>query len=135
MSVVFCCCCSINHTVMTDSVTSWTAAHQASLSLTSSRSLPKFMSIVLMMLSSQLILWCPLLLLSSVPPTIRDFSNELAVLIRWPNTRASAFASVLPLSIQGCFPLRLTGLILLSKELPLGVFCTDLLNIRNRNSK
>ena len=63
---------------------SWTAAHQASLSLTIFWSLPKFMSIASVMPSSHLILWCPLLLLPSIFPSIRDFSSELAVRIRWP---------------------------------------------------
>ena len=56
--------------------TPWTQAHQASLFLTISQSLPKFMSIASVMLSSHLVLWCPLLLLPSVLPSIRDFSNE-----------------------------------------------------------
>ena len=63
---------------------SWTAAHQASLSLTIFWSLPKFMSIASVMPSSHLILWCPLLLLPSIFPSIKDFSSELAVRIRWP---------------------------------------------------
>ena len=63
--------------------TPWTAACQASLPLTISQSLPKFMSIASVMPSSHLILWCPLLLLPSIFPSIRDFSNELAVHIRW----------------------------------------------------
>ena len=62
----------------------WTAARQASLSLTISRSLPKFMSITSVMPSSQLIFWCPLLLLPSIFPSIRDFYNESSVFIRWP---------------------------------------------------
>ena len=69
-------------------VTLWTAAHQASLSLTISRSLPKFMSIELVMLSNHLILCCPLLLLSSVFPSIRVFSNESALCVRWPMYRS-----------------------------------------------
>ena len=64
--------------------TPWTAALQASLSLTISWSLPKFVSIVLVMSSSHLILWRLLLLLLSILPSIRDFSNELALHIRWP---------------------------------------------------
>ena len=65
-------------------VTPWTAACQASLSFTISWSLPKFMSTTLVMPSSHLILWHPLLLLPSIFPSIRDFSNESAVCIRWP---------------------------------------------------
>ena len=65
-------------------VTPWTAARQASLSLTIFQSLPKFMFIASVMPSSHLILWHPLLLLPSIFSSIRDFSNESAVLIRWP---------------------------------------------------
>ena len=64
--------------------TPWTAAHQASLSVTNSRSLPKLMSIESVMPSSHLILFCRLLLLPSIFPSIRVFSNELALCIRWP---------------------------------------------------
>ena len=65
-------------------VTPWTAARQASLSLTISQSFTKFVFIVSVMLSSHLTLWCPLLLLPSIFPSIRDFSNEFSVCIRWP---------------------------------------------------
>ena len=58
--------------------TRWTAAHQASLSLTISQNLSKFVSIISVRPSSHLILWCPLLLLASISPSIRDFSKELA---------------------------------------------------------
>ena len=77
------CMLLFSHPVMSDSATPWTIACQASLSLTISRSLPKFMSIALVMPSSHLILWC-LLLLPSIFPSIRDFSNESAVCIRRP---------------------------------------------------
>ena len=60
-------------------VTLWTAAN---LALTHSRRLPELMSIASVMPSSHLILCCPLLLLPSIFPSIRDFSNESAVLIR-----------------------------------------------------
>ena len=62
----------------------WIAARQVSLSTTNSQSLPKPMSIELMMPSSHLILSHPLLLLTSIFPSIRVFSNESAVCIRWP---------------------------------------------------
>ena len=68
--------------------TPWSAACQASLSLTISRSLPKFMSIVLVMPSSYLI-WC-LLLLTSI--STRDFSNESAVHIKWPQYWSFSFS-------------------------------------------
>ena len=72
--------------------TPWTAAHQASLCLIISRNLPMFMSIVLVMLSSHLILWHPLLLLPSISPSIRDFSSELSVRIRWPKYWSFSFS-------------------------------------------
>ena len=64
-------------------VTPWAAACQASLSLTISQNLPKFMSTELMMPSNHLILSCPLLL-PSVFPSIKVFSNESALCIKWP---------------------------------------------------
>ena len=64
--------------------TPWTAVCQASLSITNSWSPPKPMSIVFVMPSNHLILCCPLLLLSSIFPSIRVFSSESALCIRWP---------------------------------------------------
>ena len=69
---------------MSDSATPWTAVRQASLSFTNSWSLLKLMSIELVMPSNHLILCCPLFLLPSILPSIRVFSNELALCIRWP---------------------------------------------------
>ena len=69
-----------------------TAAHQASLSLTISRSLPDFISIALVMPSNHLILCHPLLLLPSLFPRIRVFSNELAHCIGWPNYWSFSFS-------------------------------------------
>ena len=66
------------------SVTPWTAAPQASLSITNSQSLLKLMSIETVMPSNHLILCHPLLLLPSIFPNIRVFSNELVLYIRWP---------------------------------------------------
>ena len=65
-------------------VTAWTAAHQASPPNTNSWSLLKLMSIELVMPSNHLILCCPLFLLLSIFPSIRVFSNESALCIRWP---------------------------------------------------
>ena len=65
-------------------MTPWTAAHQASLSFTISRSFLKLMSIELVMPSNHLILCCPLLLLPSIFPSIRVFSSELVLHLRWP---------------------------------------------------
>ena len=72
--------------------TPWIAAHQASLSLTVSQSWSKFKSIALVMPSSHLILWCPLLLLPSIVPSIRDFSNESAVHTRRPKYWSFSFS-------------------------------------------
>ena len=71
--------------------TLWTAARQASLSITDSWSPPKLMSIVLVMPSNRLILCHPLLLLTLIPPSIRVFSNESALCIRWPKYRSFSF--------------------------------------------
>ena len=65
-------------------MTPWTAAHQASLSFTISRSLFKFISIETVMLSYHLIFCCPFILWPSIFPSIRVFSNELTLCIRWP---------------------------------------------------
>ena len=73
------------------SATPWTAAHQASLSITNSHSLLRLMSIESVMPSSHLILCCPLLLLPSIFPSIRVFSNESVLRIRWPKYWSFSF--------------------------------------------
>ena len=72
--------------------TPWTAAHQASLSITSSRSLLKLTSITLVIPSNRLILCCPLLLLASIFPSIRIFSSESVLPIRWPKYWSFSFS-------------------------------------------
>ena len=72
-------------------VTPWTTAHQASVSVTNSRSPPKPMSIESVMPSNHLILYHPLLLLPSICQSIRVFSNESALRIRWPNYWSFSF--------------------------------------------
>ena len=89
--------------------TPWTAACQASLSITNSQSLLKLMSIELVMPSSHLILCSSLLLLPSVFPRIRVFSKESVLHIRCQSTGVSSSASVLLINIQDWFPLGLTG--------------------------
>ena len=71
--------------------TPWTAARQASLPFTNSRSLLKLMSIASVMPSNHLILCCPLLLLPSIFPSIRVFSNESVLHIRWPKYWSFSF--------------------------------------------
>ena len=99
-------------------VTPWTAACQASLSSTISRSLLRFMTIESLLLSNHLILCCPLLLLPSIVPSIEPFQMSRLFTSDGQSTRASASATVLPMNILGWFPLVLTGLIsLVSKGL------------------
>ena len=116
--MIYCCCyCSVTRLCLT-LCTPGTAACQASLSLIVSQSLLKLMSTESAMPSNHLILCCPLLLLPSIFPSIRVFSNELALQSAGQSIGASASASVFPINIQGWFILGLTGLIfLLSKGL------------------
>ena len=80
-----------SHSVVLDSVTPWTAARQAFLSITNSQRLLKLMSIKSVMPINHLILCCPLLHLPSIFPSIRVFSNESALHIRWPNYWSFSF--------------------------------------------
>ena len=80
--------------------TPWTAARQASLSITNSRSLLELMSIESVMPSNHLILFPPLLLLPSIFPSIRVFSSESVLCIRWPKDWSSGFLNAFPLSDQ-----------------------------------
>ena len=102
-------CCSVLSCVRLF-LTPWTAARQTSLSFTVSQSLVKLMSIESVMPSNHLILCCPLLLLPSIFPSIRVFSNELALPIRWlpleSQLQRQPFQWIL-----SWFPLRMTGLI------------------------
>ena len=81
-----------SHSVVSDSVTPWIAARQASLSITNSQSSLKLMSIESMMPSNHLLLSRPLLLLPSIFPSIRDFSNESGLHIKWPKYWSSSFS-------------------------------------------
>ena len=96
-------------------VTPWTAACQASLCFTIFQSLLKLMSIESVIPSNHLIFCCPLLLLPSMFPSIRVFSNQSALCIRWPKYWSFSF-SIFPVNIQGWFPLGLTGLISLQSK-------------------
>ena len=90
--------------------TPWTAAHQGSQSITNSQSLPKLMFVESVMPSDHLILCCPLLLLPSIFPSIRVFSNKSVLRIRWPNIEVSALTSVLPVNTQDWTSLQSKGL-------------------------
>ena len=81
--------------------TPWIAAGQASLTITNSRSLLKIMSIESVMPSSHLILCCPRLLLLPIPPSIRVFSNESTLRVRWPKYWSFSFSIILSKEIPG----------------------------------
>ena len=91
--------------------TPWTAARQVSLSITNSRSLPKLLSIESVMPSNLLILCHTLLLLPSIFPNIRVFSNESALCIRWPIYWSFSFNITPSNEYSALIPLGLTSLI------------------------
>ena len=97
-------------------MTPWTAACQASLSLTKFRSLLKLMSIESMMPSNHLILCHPLLLLPSISPSIRVFSNESALPIRWPKYWSFSFSISPSNKYSGLISLGWTGWISLQSK-------------------
>ena len=103
---------------MSDSTTVWTAACQASLSITNSWSLPKPMSIESVMPSNHLTLCCPLLLLPSIFPNIRVFSNESVLRIRWPKYWSFSF-SISPSNEHPGLIFRMDWLALLAVQRPL----------------
>ena len=92
--------------------TPWTAARQASLSITSSQSLLRLISIGWVMPSNHLILWCPLLLLPSIFPSIRVFSSESVLHIRWPKYWSFSFS----ISPSGLISLRMDSFNLLAVQ-------------------
>ena len=101
---------------------SWTAVHQASLSITNSWSVLKFMSIELVMPSNHLILCHPLLLPPSIFPSIRVISNE-SLHIRWPKYWSFSFSISPSENIQDWFPLGWTYWISLWSKRLSRVFC------------
>ena len=86
---------SVQSLVVSNSATPWIVAHQASLSITNSRSSPTLTSIKSVMPSSYLILGHPLLLLPPIPPSIRVFSNESTLCMKWPKHWSFSF-SIIP---------------------------------------
>ena len=103
-------------------VTPWTAVCRASLSLTNSRSLLKFMSIKLVMPSKHLILCLPRLLLPSIFPSIRVFSNESVLHIRWPKYWSFSFSISPSNEYSGLISFRICWLDLLAVQGTLRVF-------------
>ena len=102
--------------VVSESTTLWTAAHQASLYFTLSRSLLKLMSIESVMPSNNLILCRPLLLLPSIFPSIRVFSNESALHIRWPKYWSFSFGISSSNEYSGLISFRMDWLDLLAVQ-------------------
>ena len=100
-------------------VTPWTAARQACLSITNSQSLLKLMSIELVMPCNHLILCCPLLLLPSIFPSIRVFSNESVLLVRWPKYWSFSFSISPSSEYSGQISFRVDWLDLLEVQVTL----------------
>ena len=96
--------------------TPWTAAHQAFLSITNSWSLLKLMSIELVMPSKYLMVCRPLLLPPSIFPSIRVFSNESVLLIRWPKYWSVSFSIVPSKEIPGLISFRMDWLVSLQSK-------------------
>ena len=96
--------------------TPWIAARQASLSITNSWSSPRLMSIESVMPSSHLILCHPLLLLPPIPPSIRVFSNELTLHMRWPKYWSFSFSIIPSKEIPGLISFRMDWLDLLAVQ-------------------
>ena len=96
--------------------TPWIAAHQASLSMTSSRSSLRFTSIKSVMPSSHLILCHPLLLLPPIPPSIRAFSNESTLHMRWPKYWSFSFSIIPSKEMPGLISFRMDWLDLLAVQ-------------------
>ena len=96
--------------------TLWTVAYQASLSITSSQSLLKLMSIKSLMPSNHLILCCPLPLLPSIFPTIGVFSNESVIRIRWPKYWSFSFSISPSNEYSGLISPRMDWLDLLTRQ-------------------
>ena len=105
-----------SHSVVFDSATPWTAACQASLSITNSQSLLKFMSITLVMPSNHLIVCHPLLLPPAIFPSIRVFSNESVLCIRWPKYWRFSFSISPSNEYSGLISFRMDWLDLLAVQ-------------------
>ena len=96
--------------------TPWIAATQASLSITNSRSSLRLMSIESVMPSSHLILCCPLLFLPPIPPSIRVFSNESILRMRWPKYWSFSFSIIPSKEHPGLMSFRMDWLDLLAVQ-------------------
>ena len=101
---------------MSDSATAWTAAFWDSLSFTISQSLLKVTSIESVMVSNHLVLCQPLFLRSSIFPSIKVFSNESAVCIRWPKYWSSSFSINLSKDYSGLISFKIDRFDLLAVQ-------------------
>ena len=105
-----------SRSVVSDSATPWIAAHQASLSITNSRGSLRLTSIESVMPSSHLILCRPLLLLPSISPSVRVFSNESTLRMRWSNYWSFSFNISLSSGHSGLISFRMDWLDLLAVQ-------------------
>ena len=105
-----------SRSVVSDSATPWIAACRASLSITNSRSSLRLVSIESVMPSSHLILCRPLLLLPPIPPSIRVFSNESTLHMRWPKYWSFSFSIIPSKEIPGLISFRMDWLDLLAVQ-------------------
>ena len=117
--------------VVSDSETPWITARQASLSITNSRSSLRLTSIESVMPSSHLILCRPLLLLPPIHPSIRVFSNESTLRMRWPKYWSFSFSIIPSIQIPGLISFRMDWLDLLAVQGTL----KSLLNMKIENYK
>ena len=113
---LFWCSVQFRRSVVSDSATPWIAARQASLSITNSRSSPKLMCIESVMPSSHLILCRPLLLLPPISPSIRVFSNESTLHMRWPKYWSFNLSISLSNKHPGLVPLEWAGWVSLQSK-------------------
>ena len=117
---LFCCYCCFSSVQSLSRlrlfVTPWIAAHQTSLSITNSRSSLRLTSIETVMPSNHLILCHPLLLLPPIPPSIRVFSNESTVCMRWPKYCSFSFSIIPSKEIPGLISFRMDWLDLLAVQ-------------------
>ena len=119
----------VNHQIRSDQslsrvwlfATPWIAAHQASLSITNSRSSFRLTSIESMMPSSHLILCHPLLLLPPILPSIRVFSNESTLLMRWPKYWSLSFSIIPSKEHPGLISFRMDWLIIRDTQIKITV--------------
>ena len=105
-----------SHSVVSDSATPWTTARQASLSIINSLTLFKLVSIELVMPSNHLILCCPLFFPPSIFPSIRVFSNESVLHIRWPKYGSSSYSISPSNEYSGLISFRMDWLDLLAVQ-------------------